>query len=393
MVEAATPLTADEDLDVAAERLYRDLGTRPVINAAGAYTLLGGSVLSPGVRAAMDAANYRFSDMRDLLDAAGRRVAEMLGVEAAYVTSGAAGALVLAVAACLTLDHPEYVERLPDTSGIPNEVVVQRNLRQRYDRCLSIPGARIVEAGDERGMTLAQLSEAIRPSTAAVFYLAPARAGAPPIEAVIEVCQRRNLPLIVDAAGLTYPVEELSKYARLGADLVCYAGKYFDAPQSTGLLLGRNNLVEAAARNGFVAFEREDNRAFGRPMKLDRQEVFGCVVALREWLAMDHEARFAAYGRRIGAILDALRSLPVEAYRISERETPAPTVRDGVRIHLDSPAAAARLVEALRDGEPCIWTRVDDRDPAAVNLSVAFLRDGDEHRIARSLKEALIGSR
>jgi len=393
MLEAPSPPAEDEDLQEQAARLYRDLGTRPVINAAGAYTLLGGSVLSPGVREAMDAANYRFADMRDLLDAAGRRAAEMLGVEAAYVTSGAAGALVLAVAACLTLDHPEFVERLPDTAGIPNEVVVQRNVRQRYDRCLSIPGARIVEAGDEGGLTPGQLGEAIGPRTAAVFYLAPARAGAPPLEAVIEVCRGRRIPLIVDAAGLTYPVEEMSKYARLGADLVCYAGKYFDAPQSTGLLVGRKDLVEAAGRNGFVAFETEDNRAFGRPMKLDRQEVFGCVAALGEWLAMDHQARFAACGRRIGVILDALRSLPVQAYRISERETPAPTVRDGVRIHLDSAAGAARLVDALRDGEPCIWTRVDDRNPAAVNVSVAYLRPGDDRLIAGRLKELLVQAR
>ena len=101
----------------------------------------------------------------------------MLGAEAAYVTAGAAAALALATAACLTKDHRDYLERLPDTTGIPNEVVVQRSARQKYDRCLTIPGAQLVEAGDGGGMTPAQLRAAIGPNTVAVHYLAPT--GAP----------------------------------------------------------------------------------------------------------------------------------------------------------------------------------------------------------------------
>jgi L-seryl-tRNA(Ser) seleniumtransferase len=142
---------ADEStLQNDALRLYGELGARPVINAAGAYTLLGGSTLSPAVRAAMDTANLYFADMRALSESSGRVIAEMLDAEAALVTAGAAAALVLSVAACLTKDHPEYYERLPDATGIPNEVVVQKSTRQRYDRTLTIAGARIVEASCAR---------------------------------------------------------------------------------------------------------------------------------------------------------------------------------------------------------------------------------------------------
>lgn len=390
---ASPPLSEDPDNET--KRLFAELGMRPVINCAGAYTVMGGSQVSPSVRAAMEAANHRFADMQALLDAGGRAVAAMLDAEAAYITSGAAGALTLAVAACLTKDHPDHLERLPDTQGIPNQVVVQRNTRQKYDRCLLIPGARLVEAGDAEGMTAQQLRQVIGPETVAVHYLMPTGApgtgiGTPPLESVIEVAHERDVPVIVDAAGLTYPVDNLRRYTRMGADLVCYAGKYFDAPQSTGLLVGRKDLVEAASVNGFVGFETSGYHTLGRPMKVDRQEVFGCVAALREWLAMDHEARFATYGERIDVILSAVKGLAsVEAYRISQHETPTPMVRDGVRLRLGSPQRAQATVTALRDGEPCIWARVDDRLPDSVNLSVAFLHDGDAELIAARLLECV----
>jgi len=382
-------------LDPEPERLYRELGARPAINCAGAYTVLGGSQLSPGVRAAMEAANRRFADMQALLEGSGRVVAQLLDAEAAYVTAGAAAALTLATAACLTKDHRDYLERLPDTSGIPNEVVVQKSTRQKYDRCLTIPGAKLVEAGDAHGMTPQQLREAIGPDTAAVHYLAPSGAptdspGRPPVEAVIEVAHAAGVPVIVDAAGLTYPIDNLRRFTRLGADLVCYAGKYFDAPQSTGLLAGRGDLVELAAINGFVGFESSGYHTIGRPMKVDRQEIVGCVTALREWLELDHEARFAVYGEHIDILLGALKGLHgVEAYRISERETPTPMLRDGVRLRLESPQHAEAAVQALREGEPAIWTRQDDRLRDSVNLSVAYLQDGDAGLIARRLREVL----
>jgi L-seryl-tRNA(Ser) seleniumtransferase len=247
-------------------------------------------------------------------------------------------------------------------------------------------------------MTPAQLREAIGPATVAVHYLAPTGAptdapGRPPVEAVIEVAHAAGVPVIVDAAGLTYPVDNLRRFTRLGADLVCYAGKYFDAPQSTGLLAGRGDLIKMAAINGFVGFETSGHHTNGRAMKVDRQEIAGCVTALREWLALDHEARFAAYGERIDVLLSAINGLPgVEAHRISERETPTPMLRDGLRLMLESPGRAEALVQGLRDGDPCIWARQDDRLREGVNVSVAYLWDGDAEVVAKRLRELLVTS-
>ena len=346
----------DEALDPEAIRIFAELGARPVINAAGAYTLLGGSTLSPAVRAAMDSANEYFVDIKALAESSGRVIAEMLGAESALVTAGAAAALVLSVAACLTKDHPEYYERLPECEGIPNQVVVQKSRRQKYDRTLSIAGARVVEAGDEAGMTLDQLREAIGPDTAAVHYFVPLQgpvAGQPPLEDVVRIAHEQNVPVIVDAAGHTYPTDGLRKYARSGADLVCYAAKYFDAPHSTGLVVGRKDLVDVASINSFVGFETSGYLTLGRPMKVDRQEIVGCVVALREWLAMDHEARLQTYADRIDVILRELRNVPgIEAVRVSEIEQPAPVLRDGVRIRVAPGRSAGDVMKRLQDGEP-----------------------------------------
>jgi L-seryl-tRNA(Ser) seleniumtransferase len=374
-----------------AASLYALVGTRPVINAAGAYTLLGGSTLSPRVRAAMDAANRYYADMKDLLEAAGRAIAPHFGAEAAYVTSGAAGALALAAAACMTGNDVEKIERLPDPAGMKDQILIQRALRSRYDRCVTVTGARLVEIGEAEMTREADLEAAIGPDTLAVHYLAPGRPGALPLERVLAIAHARGVPVIVDAAGQTYPLDNLKRFARMGADLVCYAGKYFDAPHSTGVLCGRRDLVQAAALNGFIGFERDGVRSIGRPMKLDRQEIVAVVLALEEWLTMNHEERFLRYGARADVILRAVAGVPgVEAYRISARETPLPVVRDGVRLVFDpakAPKTAAAVADALRAGDPMVWVYAQGD---TLNVSVAFFADGEEAIVAERLRQALL---
>jgi seryl-tRNA(Sec) selenium transferase len=328
--------------------------------------------------------------MQALLDSSGRTIAAMLEAEAAYVTAGAAASLALAAAACLTSRQPGHLGRLPDTTGIANEIIVQKNSRQKYDRCLTIAGAHIAEAGDDNGLTLDTLRNALGPNTVAVHYFAPGAAkGTPAAEDLIALAHEHALPVIVDAAGQTYPVDNLRKYARMGADLVCYAGKYFDAPQSTGLIVGRRELVEMAAANGFIGFETSGSLTLGRGMKVDRQEVFGCVLALREWLCMHHEQRLARYGERIDTILAKLRGLQgIDAFRVSERETPTPQLRDGVRVVVHSlPKPAESVARELREGEPSVWLH---RQGNVLDVSVGFMNDEDAELVGRRLREALL---
>src|SRR6266542_3126755 len=202
--------------------VYAELGLTPVINARGNQTVLGGALLSARIQAAMDAANRYFVDMEALLKQTGKRCAELLECEAAYVTPGCAAALALGTAACITGDDGELMERLPDTTGMENVAVIQARHRYKYDRPPTIVGAKLREAGDAQGTTAAQLKEAIRTDTAVVLFPAhlDGREGTMPLAEVIEIAHAQGVPVLLDAASQIYPVTRMRSWTKMGADLV-----------------------------------------------------------------------------------------------------------------------------------------------------------------------------
>ena len=375
------------DREMSISSVYEELGVKPVINATGGnMTFLGGSILSPKVNDAMREANRYYVDMKELLDKAGQIIADLLGAEAAYITPGCCAALALGTATCMVGHDTDKIERLPDTAGMKREVIIQRGLRNKYERCMNTPGARLVEVGDESGTTSEQIEGAIGPSTAAIHYLAPGvDAGVVPLEEVIQIGKRHDVPIIVDAAAQVYPIENLRKYTSMGADLVCYGAKYFGAPNSTGVLCGRKDLIESAALQGFIGFETSPYRSFGRPMKLDRQEIIAVVVALREWMTMDHLSRFECYDRRVRGLQKELEGTP--NMEIASEPAEGPATR--LRIVFDEAAlgkTAAEIADALREGYPSIWV---DTQGDTIAVSVSTIMDGDEYVIADRLKRLL----
>jgi len=277
--------------------VWEDLGVVPVINAMGRATVLGGSTLTPRVIRAMEAANHYYVDMKELLVKTGQMIAPMFGAEAALITAGGAAALNLGAAACMTGNDVDKIQRLPNTAGMKNEVVIFRRMKNpgvgyRYWRCFETVGAKLVLVGTDDGGTVKDMEEAIGPNTAIIHY-APTvyrRGGLPSAEEVIALGKRAKVPVFVDASGETYPLDNLTRYARAGADLVAYGGKYFQAPHSTGVLCGRKELVDAASMHTFIGFQY-GTLGIGRAMKLDRQEIVALVEALREWRSMSHEER------------------------------------------------------------------------------------------------------
>lgn len=369
------------------DSIYEELGVRPVLNAQGNRTLLGGGTPSETVRALMDSVEDHYVNMGELMDTVGQRIADMLGVEGALVTSGCSAALAYAAAACITGDDEERIEQIPDTSGMPNEILIQRQLRVKYDRCMTIPGGRLVEVGDVDRTTTEQLEDAIGPDTAAIHFLAPGdrNPGALPIEQVIEIGHAHDIPIIVDAAGEVYPTEKLSHYVKSGADLVAYGAKYFGAVNSSGVLTGRKDLVKVARSHSFIGFEDSPVRSFGRPMKVDRQEVVAVYGALREWLTMNHEDRFAAYGVRI----DSLRGLLPQFDGVTLSEFPVDSPAEGLMLTIDPGAAgttAQDVIDELRAGSPSIWVReLPEVDSLVVRMPT--LKEGGEEVIADRLRE------
>lgn len=367
------------DVDV-----YRRLGVRPIINARGMNTMASGSLMPPPVLSAMAEAATAFVDMAELNARAGEQIAKLVGVEAAHVTSGSAAGLLLAAAACIAGDDAERIQRLPDTTGMRDEIVIQRCQRIQYDQALRAAGARLREVGGAEGCAPAEVEAAIGERTAALVYIVSPRLGerGVPCQRMAEIAHARGLPLIVDAASTLPPAGHLTRWTDQGADLVIYSGgKGIRGPQGSGLLLGRADLVRAAAANG------APNAAIGRPCKVSKEDIIGLVTALELFLEDDHDAeweRHQADARRIAAAVDGLTG--VRAQIEDDRSVwTAPTVL--VAIDEGATGLTPALVMArLREGEPPIMVRIFQGE---LLLDPHCLRAGEAVVVARRLGEEL----
>ena len=374
-----------------ARTLYTDLGAVPVINALGPRTMLGGSSPSPTVLAEMELAGRYYVDMDQLLAGSGRVVADMLGCEAALVTPGCAAALLMGTVACVAGADPEAMGRLPDTTGLPSQVIIQAPQRYKYDRVIRMAGVQLVEAGTARGCTRADVEAVLTHDTAAVLY--PVLGGEPrgilSLEEMVDVAHAAGVPVIADAAYQIYPLDNFRRTAS-AADLVGFGGKYFGGPNSSGLLCGRRDLVEAALAHSFAAFERREVPGYGRPLKIDRQEVIGVLAALREWLDETiHVQREADASRRGRRLRDLLTGLP--GVQMSPSDGDRVTT---LRLTLSAAAtlSAAELATRLQAGNPSIWSDsgADAGEPgAAVTFHLQLVEDGDVEVIGARVRELL----
>lgn len=361
--------------------IYKEMGVKHVINASFCLTVLGGSTLSKEIIDAEIEANKRFVAIRDLEEKAGRIIAEITGAEAAHITTGAFAAMVLSTAACIAGKDTEKMKKLPDTTGMKNEIIIQRNLRTIFDRAMEVPGGKFVVVEP----TPEAMEAAITEKTAAIHYLPqldPPRTDVIPLEEVIEIGHRHGVPIIVDAAGQTYPTDRLKMFVRMGADLVCYSGKYFWGPNSTGFVCGRKDLVEAAAENSFIG---PGVGWIGRGYKLDRQEIVALVVALQRWIKMDHEKRLQPARERRSYLMEALKDIP--DIKLAAQPYRYHVVGLQVTFEKKTQAQTRELAAKLREGDPSIWVRRSRGNSILINT--LLLADGDEKIIAERLKEIL----
>ena len=370
--------------------IYEELGVKPIINAAGDMTVFGGSTVTRGMQTAMEEANEYFVNMPELLEKTGRYVASLLGCEGALITSGCFAALVLSCAAIMAGKDPDKIARIPDTTGMKNEFLIQKRMRYHYDRFPSVAGGKLVEVGDEEKTTAEQLEAAIGPNTAAIVYLARVEEeeGFLSIPEVVSIAKSKGVAVVIDAAGEVYPLERMRWLPNCGADVACFGTKYVGSHHSTGLLTGRKEVVEAATLHNFIAFESEDNHSFGRGYKVDRQEIVGTVVALREWLGANHEDRLQAEEEHIAVIERELAGVPhIKTERFMDR------VWLRLRITFDIDAlgkTATSIAKALREGEPEIRVR-DFGDNAQFMVTVHHLRQGEDKIVGERLREVITG--
>jgi L-seryl-tRNA(Ser) seleniumtransferase len=373
------------------------IGVHPVINACGIYTDFGGSRLSPSVWEAMTALNRHFVRLPELLDRTGERVAALLGAEAARITPGAAAAIMLGTAACMAGTDGANSALLPDTRGMKNEVLIQAGHRYKYDRQVSMTGAHLIEVGDEEGTEAKQLVDAITPATAMILH--PAHLddvpGGQPLEAVAEIARAHGVPVFVDAAYLNFPVELMSSFFSRGANLVAYSAKYFGGPNAGGFVMGDAEMVAAVSNVHFTRYETGEYLKYGRPLKMDRQTIIAVLVALEEWLAMDHTARFAKYREQVdalAAVLSDIEGVQLEAqcFTMDERFVSEPV--NCLTIDFDpkrTDRSAADVAAKLAAENPAIETIVEDD---RIGVVMDLLNDDEVAHIGARLRHALARS-
>lgn len=357
---------------------FRELGVRPFINAAGTYTTLTASLMPPEVVAAWEYASRQYVRLNELQDAVGKRIAELIGCEAAMVTSGAAGALTVGTAACMTGTNPDFIRRIPDTTGMKTEVIIQKKHRYGYDHAVRNCGIRFVEVE-----TREELENAIGPNTAMMlFFNANDPVGQIKVEEFAQLGKKHGIPTFNDAAADVPPVENLSKYIKMGYDLVTFSGgKMLRGPQSAGLLLGRKELIEAAKLN-----TNPYSDSIGRGCKVNKEEILAMLVAVELYVKKDHEAEWKEWERRVGVIRDALTK-----FRELKTEIQIPEIANHVpHLHLTWDQQALRVTpeevrQQLREGEPSIEVTPGARDRIVVN--VAVMMSGEEKIVARRLRE------
>ena len=374
------------------EDYYAKLGVPTIINAAGTYTALTASIMPPSVQAAVARAAKHPVRLPELQKAAGEYIAKLLHCEAALVTNGAASALTLGTAACMTVGNRGAIRRIPvDLTGLKNEVIVQKSHRYGYDHALLNCGARFVEVE-----TLGEYEAAFNDRTVMTHFFNAAESGQIGREDWIRVAHARSVPCFNDAAADVPPIANLWNYTKMGFDLVTFSGgKGIRGPQNAGLLLGRADLIAAAQSNN-----NPNSDSIGRGMKVSKEQIVGMVAALDWFLSQTDAGMEAEFRRRADKIATQLKGIPtlestVAVPNLAANAVPHLLIRyDQKRVKI-SPADVAK---ELKKGSPSIELNPLTggrrgaglpNDENTIVVGVWMLQPGEELIVARRLRDVL----
>ncbi len=364
-----------------------DLDVKPIINAAGPVTMYCGAPMPQEVVDAMFEVAHIPVRMDELQAAASKVIAKITGAEAGYVTCGCSAALTAATAACITGYDVNRINRLPDTSGIPNEVIIATSQRCGYDHAIRAAGAKIVNVGMSSGPlppgqiyhTLAEDYEAaITNRTVAIAYFYYG-GGIPLLEEVVRVGKKYNIPIILDAANQVPPTENLRKFIAMGVDLVAMSGgKGIRGPQASGLLFGRRDLIAATALNyfipgfgaGYVSYHEwapppslvpkekllgVPHHPIGRGLKVSKEAIVGLITALQ---ILADEERNTREMKRCRLLLESIveRLQGIRGVQVETSESP-PGGFPIIIVKVDRSKvghSTNEVLQRLKDGNPPI---------------------------------------
>jgi len=376
------------------DNIYTRIGVRPLINARGVFTYVTASLELPVSRQAQQQASMHYVNLFELQKAVGKRLAELTGAEDGMVTTGTAGSMAVATAGCIAGTDPVKIWQLPDTTGLKHEVVMfgQRNA---FDSAIRLTGAKLVVA-----QTIEELPRAINENTAMVYTLFPDER----LEQALPITKKAGVPLFLDQAAMIPPLENLTRYAKMGVDLWAVSGgKQLRGPQCSGLLLGRKDLIAAALAN-----TSPWEGAICRPMKVGKEEIMGVLAALEWWMKADVGALDRDWRERLKRIAKLVETVPGVSTEIVTPELPH-RLYPRLVLHWDEETwgfTAADCDKQLREGEPRIDAYYRNAStvapaeqyrrivrPERLQIVALSLEPGEDLIVGRRLREILLAAR
>jgi L-seryl-tRNA(Ser) seleniumtransferase len=363
--------------------LFEELGVTPVINASVTMTFLSGSLMLPEVLEAINSTSHDFANMYELQDKVGAKIAEMLQCEAAMVTSGAACAMLLGTAAAITGTDPVKIKQLPAYTGSQPEVIMQKSHRYLFDQAITTTGAKIVEVEGPAAM-----ENAINSNTVMALYYNAADQSSVTREEFVAITKKHKVISFIDAAADVPPVENLFRFQKMGFDLVTFSGgKMIRGPQSAGLLLGRKDLIEAARLN-----HSPHEAPIGRPMKVNKEEMFGMYAALKAYLERDHQKEWQEWLARVDTIkliVEKVKGVKGELFVYTGEANAFPSLYVNWD-HETIKMTAAEVAAALQKGTPSIVaTTATKGTDNVLNIGVVLLRPDQVKLVGKRVKEIL----
>lgn len=360
------------------------LKLRPAINVSGTMTALGASIVVPDAVEAVSAILTEFVEMGDLHRRASTVIAELTGAEAGFVTASCSAGITLAVAACMTGPDLAAIERLPDATGLKDEVVIQSGHMVSYgapvEQAIRLAGAKVVPVGQATSAHAYQLAGAITERTAAALYVVSHHVvdyAQIPLKVFCEVCHARGVPVIVDAAS----EYDLTGFLADGADIVLYSGHKFLGGPTSGIVAGAKDRV----RDTYL-----QNRGIGRGMKVGKEGIVGALAALQAWKSRDHEGIRARERRALDCWVEALDGRP----GVTATVVPDPTNNplDRLKVAVDPEAAnitAWDLADRLAAGDPPVIVRDHEVEHGTFFLDPCNLHADEEFAVGKRLAEEL----
>ena len=359
--------------------IFKELGIRTFINAAGTYTALSASTMHDDVLETIQFSSQQYAAINEVQDAVGKKIAELCHSEAAMVTAGCWSALVLGTAGVLTGTEPKNVAMLPNVEQLKSEILVQKTHNHGYSHALTNTGAKLVEVE-----TVEDVRKAINPKTAMMWFLNYAGPnGQISDKEWVALGKEYGIPTMIDMAADATPVENLWKFNDMGFSLVCVSGgKGLRGPQSAGILMGKKDLIAAARLNA-----PPNGGNIGRGMKVNKEEILGMYVALEKFINSDHKATWKLWEDRITVIENAAKAIDGVTTSVTVPEianiTPTLSVSwDQEKIKVNG----TEMRKRLREGTPSI-EMMGARDNLVI--TAWMMHSGDENIVASRLVEEL----